>query len=120
MGVKKGKRQAISHNFVFEISLLNGFKSTNNVPTCTPCSYLNLHREVAHHTYRRTVPYLPTHTIILVDAHSHTCRNNLPYMLLTEAEEPIQNYSLQIAIYNTLNITPSFLCGQFKNFHSIP
>ena len=75
--------------------------------------------EVAHHTYRRTVQYLPTHTIILVDTHSHTCRNTLPYMLLTEAEEPIQQYSLQIAIYNTLNNTPSFLCGQFKNFHSI-
>ena len=76
--------------------------------------------EVADHTYRRTVPYLPTHTIILVDTHSHTCRNTLPYMLLTEAEEPIQQYSLQIAIYNTLKNTPSFLCGQFKNFHSIP
>jgi hypothetical protein len=41
-------------------------------------------------------------------------------MLLIESEEPIQKYSLQIAIYNTLNNTPSFLFGQFKNFHSIP
>ena len=49
-----GEERQKTSNFacsVFEISLLRGFKSTNNVPTCTPCSYLTCTGEVADHTY---------------------------------------------------------------------
>ena len=65
---KEGQKTSNLGYFVFEISISKAFKRTNNVPTCTPCSYLKLHSG-------HSSSYLRTHIFILTDTHPHTCRH---------------------------------------------